>query len=179
MQIFMVNLLQEIPPRIKASCFSLGHNSSPDPILETNFQVTVSQPQSGGSARSRASLTCISCSLRRRNREASNDHWSWCISSWAIETKGSRLSLVGMGKGWGEGLGSNTWADGEAVHQRHRQCPVGLASFPPACGLDPVHCGFEVAVSLRCVCMLRWAQKKQTRLLSQTNQKLIAGSVTL
>lgn len=61
---------------------------------------------------------------------------------------------MGMEKCRRAGLGGKTWADGEKVHQKHRQCPVGLASFPPACGLDCVHCGFAVAVFLLCVCML-------------------------
>lgn len=119
----------ENAPKEKASWFSLGHNSFCDPIPETSFQVTLSHPAHvWWISQAQTSLTHISCSLRRRNGEASDGYWCWCVSSRA---KGTRLTLSMVDMAF-KAIPEQT----ERVHQRHRQCPVGLASFPPAWGLD-------------------------------------------
>lgn len=62
--------------------------------------------------------THISCSLRRRDGKAI----------------GTTTKKKGADFLWGWGLAIPEQI--EKGHQRHRQCPVALASFPPACGLD-------------------------------------------
>lgn len=130
----------------------------------------MSQPQSGGSDRFRLVPSHVLLEGGMEKQAMAIEADVFLVGQ--LEQRGADFLWRGWEKVLGKGLG-------EKVHQRHRQCPVGLASFPPACGLDCVHCGFAVAVSLLCVCMLHGAQEKQTRLLRQTNQKLIAGSVTL